>query len=458
MLALAVAVMVFSWGHSTSTGAQAQPPIDYNISIPDAISCVGDKCDVLENTSFEVVASLDDISGAPNGAYDAMAVLILYSDSLTSDGRMDAQADWPDCAFEATAYDDTTPGGKFENVGCSIGIGAPSSTHLGDIARGNWSCGTASGSLTLEATTGASTLIIDDKGSTLEEGVDETLNVNCVPPPPTPTTPPTSTPPPVPPMQKLPALQNEFLERQGNKIPPTTCLMTDKGLPAGDVGELAETIPFVPVMPDPKDPGSDAELGAFEFQVHFDETKVCVVITPKVGDVCIVEDATNSQLEGVARVGCVMLGKDDSISGPTPDPVVLANISVYPQPDVYSQAKPNQDNGVVVQLNNVGCELADLQGHPIPVFSCEDADITYRYLEGDVTADCVVDALDTQSIAFRWGAEKGSLIYTDFMNLEPSGTQADEDIDIKDLQFVFGRFGSTCDNPHPPQVPVNPKG
>ena len=43
------------------------------------------------------------------------------------------------------------------------------------------------------------------------------------------------------------------------------------------------------------------------------------------------------------------------------------------------------------------------------------------------------------------------------MNLEPSSQQQDNDIDINDLQFVFGRFGSTCKDPHPAQDPVNPK-
>ena len=33
----------------------------------------------------------------------------------------------------------------------------------------------------------------------------------------------------------------------------------------------------------------------------------------------------------------------------------------------------------------------------------------------------------------------------------------DGDIDINDLQFVYGRFGSTCANPWPAQPPVNPK-
>lgn len=50
------------------------------------------------------------------------------------------------------------------------------------------------------------------------------------------------------------------------------------------------------------------------------------------------------------------------------------------------------------------------------------------------------------------------LLYTPFMDLEPSGqVKGDGDIDVKDLRFVFGRLGSTCASPWPPQLPVNPK-
>ncbi|MCI0856612.1 MAG: hypothetical protein J4N98_07965, partial [Chloroflexi bacterium] len=172
--------------------------------------------------------------------------------------------------------------------------------------------------------------------------------------------------------------------------------------------------------------------------------------------VCIIEDDqpdSKPQLEGVARIGCITIGKGHGID----ELVALASVDVYPQPELYSQSKPNQDNGVVVQINNVNCDLSDEQGHAIKIASCDDADITFRYLEGDVEPDCVVDAMDAQAIAFRWGVEKGSLLYLDFMNLEPSSQQADNDIDVNDLQFVFGRFGSTCKDPHPPQDPVNPK-
>ncbi|MCH8010088.1 MAG: Ig-like domain repeat protein [Chloroflexi bacterium] len=254
-------------------------------------------------------------------------------------------------------------------------------------------------------------------------------------------------------------LVNVFLTRQGAKIPPDACLVT-KGTTA-NVAELAEKLSQAITGADPKNPSVTQQLAAFEFEVHYDSTKVCIDINvgaafEAAGAVCIVEDDqpdSKPQLEGVARIGCITIGKGHGID----ELVALASIDVYPQPEIYSQAKPNQDNGVVVQISNVGCDLSDEQGHAIKILSCDDADITFRYLEGDVEPDCVIDAVDAQAIAFRWGVEKGSTIYKDFMNLEPSGTQSDSDIDINDLQFVFGRFGSTCKAPHPPQPPVNPK-
>jgi hypothetical protein len=215
------------------------------------------------------------------------------------------------------------------------------------------------------------------------------------------------------------------------------------------------------VSRDPKDPIVFQQLAAFEFEVHYDSKKVCVDIN--VGEsfaaanaICIVEDDqpdSAPQLEGVARIGCVTIGKGHDIEAL----VALASVDIYPQPELYSEMKPNQDNGVVVQILNASCDVGDEQGHAIPIFFCDDADITFRYLEGDVEPDCVIDAIDAQAIAFRWGVEKGDSIYKDFMNLEPSSQQADSDIDINDLQFVFARFGSTCGDPHPVQDPVNLK-
>lgn len=261
---------------------------------------------------------------------------------------------------------------------------------------------------------------------------------------------PTATPNPR--VRKLPTLQNLFLTRQGVKIPPVQCSGPQS---SDDAALFAETLSAAITSPDPKAPARRQELGAFEFEVRFDRKKVCVELRPgraAAAMICMVQDATNSQLEGVARIACVTIGKD----GAFPDTMTtagrhLADVVVRPQPDVYSLLKPQQDNGIIIDLIDAKCELADAQGHPIKLLSCDDAKLIIRYLEGDVAPDCSVDTLDTQSIAFRWGATKGTLLYNDRFNLEPSGLPADNDIDIKDLQFVYGRFGSSCQHPHPPQ-------
>ncbi len=69
-----------------------------------------------------------------------------------------------------------------------------------------------------------------------------------------------------------------------------------------------------------------------------------------------------------------------------------------------------------------------------------------------------MNVLDSQAIVFRWGATKGSLLYSSFQDLMSSGqVKGDGIININDLQFVFGRLTSTCTNPWPPQPPGNPK-
>jgi hypothetical protein len=256
-------------------------------------------------------------------------------------------------------------------------------------------------------------------------------------------------------MFKSPALQNVFLTAQGAKIPPATC---ESGT---DVGVLNEQIDVPITSPNPKGSGFQ-QLGAFEFEVRFDATLVCVSIAP--GPVFAGANAACQTLtspgKGLIRFGCVAAGKNNNLNSLLPASP-LAVISVRPQPELYSQLRPGQSNGIPVQILNQGCQLSDDQGLPIPILSCEDADITFRYLEGDVTGpDCVVDAFDAQNIAMRWGATKGNLLYNPFLDLAPTGhgLNGDGAIDIQDLQFVFGRFPSSCASPWPSQPPVNPKG
>ncbi|MDP3768581.1 MAG: hypothetical protein Q8S13_11255, partial [Dehalococcoidia bacterium] len=166
----------------------------------------------------------------------------------------------------------------------------------------------------LSGTTMAGTLSLTDVSS--GDGCYLELPWNAAqkggtPPPPTPTL------PAIPIFQKIPALSNLFLTQQGAKLPPSTCL-------AGtDAATIAEQLSVpIPQAPDPKDPAQDQQLGAFEFEVQYDHAKVCVDITPGAAAasmVCIVEDSVSKpDLEGVARIGCVTLGKNTFPDTSTP--------------------------------------------------------------------------------------------------------------------------------------------
>ena len=71
----------------------------------------------------------------------------------------------------------------------------------------------------------------------------------------------------------------------------------------------------------------------------------------------------------------------------------------------------------------------------------------------DVLADMVLHpVLDAQEIASRYGSFFGNLLYDPWYDLEPA--LKDFDIDIKDLQKVWGRLGSTCLSPMPWETPL----
>lgn len=57
---------------------------------------------------------------------------------------------------------------------------------------------------------------------------------------------------------------------------------------------------------------------------------------------------------------------------------------------------------------------------------------------------------------FESSASFGSLLYDPWYDLEPA--LKDGDVDVKDLQKVFGRNGSTCAAPVPPQDPLPQPG
>jgi hypothetical protein len=455
--AIALAVLLFAAsGSDRQVDATQDNAVEFTLHAGGA-STAGDEKEAVNlfvGVPFQVAVSLDAVPFD----YSALAVTVNYSGALEGQFENDDKAGpdvvWPHCVLEAPAP--PIPG--FLNAGCAIGLPpAGPSTFTGDVWTAEITCA-QEGSGTLSLNHGkADTLVVSEGNAPFHEAGPDIINVSCVEEPPPPTTAPTLTPPPVPRMFKAPVLQNLFLQRQGAKIPPIRCNDST------DVATLTEQISSPIGTLNPK--GEPQSLAAFEFEVRFNHSKVCVNLRPSPqfqalldsGDaICLVRDKDTSLLEGIAQLGCVTIGKghQDEL-----DDLDLAIIEVRPQPELYSQMKPNQDNGQAVQILNQGCELADEQGHAVPTFSCEDADITFRYLEGDVDGpDCDVDVLDAQQVAFRWGIGKGSLQYRGFFDLEPSWpVNGDGDIDIKDVQFVFGRFGSTCDEPHPPQPPVNAK-
>ncbi|HXK33286.1 MAG TPA: hypothetical protein VNM91_04640 [Dehalococcoidia bacterium] len=159
--------------------------------------------------------------------------------------------------------------------------------------------------------------------------------------------------------------------------------------------------------------------------------------------------------ENVVHFGCATGGQTE---GPVGD-FTLAALNLIPHEDAADDLFPGNDNGIVTIIKDNGCEVVDIFGHPVagsinggltPV--CGDAVITIRILEGDLDLDCDVDVSDQQKIAFRYGSFFGSTLYGTWYDLEPN--LHDLDIDIKDLQKVFGRDGSNCQDPVPAQTPV----
>jgi uncharacterized repeat protein (TIGR01451 family) len=149
--------------------------------------------------------------------------------------------------------------------------------------------------------------------------------------------------------------------------------------------------------------------------------------------------------------------------GPKDLSMVAATIHIDPEDDLKFRLTPGQKNGVLRTILDENCELATIFGDPLEesvdgglTEVCADLHVTTRILEGDLDLDCDVDVTDDQMIAFRYGAFFGNLLYDPWFDLEPS--LKDFDVDIKDLQKVFGRNGSTCEDPIPDNQDPEPGG
>ncbi len=197
-------------------------------------------------------------------------------------------------------------------------------------------------------------------------------------------------------------------------------------------------------------------LGAFEFQLYFSKQVVDVGVAegPFLGSTGRETICYEIEEENSLRFACVSTGGE-------PGPVVsgvVAYMTVRPEPDLLFRATAR--NGVVVNLVDslAFAELADELGEPIPVEEVRNARVLIQALEGDVNYDCEVNVIDDQTLSGRYGAVFGMLLYNTYFDLEPN--IPDFDIDIKDLQFVYGRDGNSCEEqgsptPTPTPTPVS---
>jgi hypothetical protein len=218
------------------------------------------------------------------------------------------------------------------------------------------------------------------------------------------------------------------------------------------------------------DNDSDADiegLGAWDTTIRFDHKFIALTPVPdntwlqlggRIANCTMLIDNENTIVRG-----CVSKD-DDNVPGYQPGPTGPANpdgrimrIYVIPMLDdlrYRSDFRPTKDNGIITDIVDDNCEVTDWQAEQIPgtlpgqrTVVCSDVHIIIRMLEGDTDLDCDVDVMDDQSLAFRYGTRLGMQLYSRWFDLEPRLT--DDDIDIKDLQFVFGRNGSTCQAPIP---------
>jgi hypothetical protein len=211
-------------------------------------------------------------------------------------------------------------------------------------------------------------------------------------------------------------------------------------------------------------------LGAFEVQVKYDHK---LFQQPAMDCQAGILNDTGRDVQPQVTVitenwtlfGCVTKdptpGDGNVPIGPNPPQGLAGYLTLRIQPDLFQRIRPTKDNGVVTDLLDENCEVVDIYGMPFAgsiqgglTPDCADATLTIRMLEGDTDLNCVVDVADDQAMAFRFGSFFGSLLYNRFFDVEPN-IAPDFDIDIKDLQTVFGRNGSTCAAPIPEQDPDN---
>jgi hypothetical protein len=211
-------------------------------------------------------------------------------------------------------------------------------------------------------------------------------------------------------------------------------------------------------------------VGRYQYDVTFDSTVVNVASfdLTLLGSTGRSVTCGSSSISGGKQFWCQSQGsasqpgpltKPNGSSGELATDRIDPNLSLVDPTSNNFRIRPTKNNYLQTAVNDANCILNDISGNAVPGSStngllpyCYGASVKVRVLEGDLNLDCRVNILDEAALSFRYGASFSLFLYSVWYDLEPRHPM-DWDIDIKDLQFAFGRDGSTCQNPIPPQPP-----
>ncbi|MBF6601100.1 MAG: DUF11 domain-containing protein [Dehalococcoidia bacterium] len=252
---------------------------------------------------------------------------------------------------------------------------------------------------------------------------------------------------------------------------------------ANSVGQQTNTFSFAEVMQNQGDPNG---LGGFSFDVLYDPTQYqapAIDLSPAVALFAASGRTLDCSItipqNGRVHVACASTGTIGT--GPVfTGNQTMANVTLTPQDSLVEAIRPNKENGdvsvvkddQVTVTNTCGQPLNDGTSQPVPGQpECQGNPLqgvgpggvlignpnggqttqTIRRLEGDVNKDCGVTVVDMQMLASRFGMSQGNLLYNLFYDVSSPLQKGDNEIDINDIQFVYGRSASTCSTPIPAQ-------
>lgn len=252
---------------------------------------------------------------------------------------------------------------------------------------------------------------------------------------------------------------------------------------ANSAGQQTNTFSFAEVMQNQGDPNG---LGGFSFDVLYDPTQYqapAIDLSPAVALFAASGRTLDCSItipqNGRVHVACASTGPIGT--GPVfTGNQTMANVTLTPQDSLVEAIRPNKENGdisvvkddQVTVTNTCGQPLNDGTSQPVPGQpECQGAPLqgvgpggvltgnpnggqstqTIRRLEGDVNKDCGVTVADMQMLASRFGMSQGNLLYNLFYDVSSPLQKGDNEIDINDIQFVYGRSGSKCSSPIPAQ-------